>query len=143
MSTADSSIRLTNVRRAATSRQIAKFCGSSSFLEGLGQDQERISPNPDTPILNLCNEYLGDLREFLMAKRMILMLAALLTLLGALGFVKYKQVETAVAAASSFQPPPEAVTSIVAKQDHWPATMTVIGTMEAVHGVTVSADLPG
>jgi membrane fusion protein, multidrug efflux system len=78
-----------------------------------------------------------------MAKRMILMLGVVVVLLTALGFVKFKQVQSAVQAASSFQPPPEAVTSIVARQDNWPATMNVIGTMEAVHGVTVSADLPG
>ena len=45
--------------------------------------------------------------------------------------------------ASAFQPPPEAVTSIVAHREQWPATLSVIGTMEAVQGVTVSADLPG
>lgn len=78
-----------------------------------------------------------------MAKRMILMLAAAGVLLSALGFVKFKQIQTAVQAASSFAPPPEAVTSIVAKRDQWPGTMSVIGTVEAVHGVTVSADLPG
>src|SRR5579864_4333945 len=77
-----------------------------------------------------------------MAKRMILMLAVTLTALGALGFVKFKQVETAVHAAA-FQPPPEAVTSIVAARGEWPATMQVVGTVEAVRGVTVSADLPG
>jgi membrane fusion protein (multidrug efflux system) len=71
------------------------------------------------------------------------MLAVVAVVITALGFMKYRQVETAVHAASSFQPPPEAVTSIVAKQEHWPATMSVIGTMEAVQGVTVSADLPG
>ena len=32
---------------------------------------------------------------------------------------------------------------MVAQQEQWPSTMSVIGTMEAVHGVTVSADLPG
>jgi membrane fusion protein, multidrug efflux system len=78
-----------------------------------------------------------------MAKRMILMLSVTVLMLTALGFVKYRQVETAVHAAASFQPPAEAVTSIVAKQESWPATMSVIGTMEAVKGVTVSADLPG
>ncbi len=77
-----------------------------------------------------------------MAKRMILMLAVTLVLFTALGFIKFKQVQTAVHAAA-FQPPPEAVTSIVAQRQEWPATMSVIGTMEAVHGVTVSADLPG
>jgi membrane fusion protein (multidrug efflux system) len=77
-----------------------------------------------------------------MAKRMILMLGATAVLLGALGFIKFKQVQSAVQ-ASAFQPPPEAVTSIVAHREQWPATLSVIGTMEAVHGVTVSADLPG
>src|SRR6201984_3092271 len=78
-----------------------------------------------------------------MAKRMVLVLSVTAVLLTALGFVKYRQVETAVHASSSFQPPPEAVTSIVAKRELWPATMSVIGTMEAVQGVTVSAGLPG
>lgn len=77
-----------------------------------------------------------------MAKRMILMLGVTVVLLTALGFVKFRQVESAVQ-AGAFQPPPEAVTSIVAKREVWPSTMSVIGTMEAVHGVTVSADLPG
>jgi len=77
-----------------------------------------------------------------MAKRMILMLGVMAVLLTALGFVKFKQVQSAVHAAA-FQPPPQAVTSIVAQREQWPATMSVIGTMEAVHGVTVSADLPG
>jgi membrane fusion protein, multidrug efflux system len=77
-----------------------------------------------------------------MAKRMILMLGVTGVLLTALGFIKFKQVETAVH-ASAFQPPPESVTSIVAEREQWAATMAVIGTMEAVQGVTVSADLPG
>jgi membrane fusion protein, multidrug efflux system len=77
-----------------------------------------------------------------MAKRMILMLGVTGVLLTALGFIKFKQVETAVH-ASAFQPPPESVTSIVAQREQWAATMAVIGTMEAVQGVTVSADLPG
>src|SRR5438445_13152738 len=78
-----------------------------------------------------------------MAKRMILMLAVTVTLLGGLGFVKFRQIQTAGAHGASFQPPPEAVTTIVAKREKWPATLNVIGTTAAVQGVTVSADLPG
>lgn len=77
-----------------------------------------------------------------MAKKMVLMLGVIVVLLTTLGFVKFKQVESAVHAAA-FQPPPEAVTSIVAEREQWPAMMGAIGTIEAVHGVTVSADLPG
>jgi membrane fusion protein (multidrug efflux system) len=78
-----------------------------------------------------------------MAKRMIGMLVATLALVAALGFVKFKQIETAMAQGAAFQPPPEAVTTIVAQQDNWPSTLSAIGTVAAVRGVTVSADLPG
>ncbi|PYV98950.1 MAG: efflux transporter periplasmic adaptor subunit [Acidobacteria bacterium] len=78
-----------------------------------------------------------------MVKRMILMLAVVIALLAGLGFVKYRQIQTAIAEGSSFQPPPESVTTIVAKQETWPSTLNVIGTAAAIQGVTVSADLPG
>jgi membrane fusion protein, multidrug efflux system len=78
-----------------------------------------------------------------MAKRMILMLAVTAAIVAGLGFVKFKQIQVAIAQGAAFQPPPDAVTTIVARQETWPATLTSIGTMAAVHGVTVSADLPG
>jgi membrane fusion protein, multidrug efflux system len=78
-----------------------------------------------------------------MAKRMIVMLAVMMLFIAGLGFVKFRQIQTAIAQGAAFQPPPEAVTTVVAKQEQWPATLAVIGTMAAVQGVTVSADLPG
>ena len=78
-----------------------------------------------------------------MAKRMILMLVVAVAFIAGLGFVKFRQIQTAVAQGASFQPPPEAVTTVVAKPEKWPATLDVIGTAAAVQGVTVSADLPG
>ena len=78
-----------------------------------------------------------------MLKRMILMLVTVAVFLGAIGFVKFRQIQTAIAQAAAFQPPPEAVTTIVAHEEEWPATLSAIGTVVAVHGVTVSADLPG
>jgi len=71
------------------------------------------------------------------------MLALAVAVVAGLGFVKFRQIQTAVAQGASFQPPPEAVTTIVAKPEKWPATLDVIGTAVAVQGVTVSADLPG
>jgi len=78
-----------------------------------------------------------------MKKRMILMLIGMAVFITAIGAVKFRQVQAAIAKNSSFQPPPEAVTTIVARQEQWPATMSAIGTVAAVQGVTVSADLPG
>ncbi|HMK23715.1 MAG TPA: efflux RND transporter periplasmic adaptor subunit [Terriglobales bacterium] len=76
-----------------------------------------------------------------MAKRMILMLVLVVLLIAGLGFVKFRQIEAAT--KTVMQPPPEAVTTIVAKRENWPAALDVIGTMTAVQGVVVSADLPG
>jgi membrane fusion protein (multidrug efflux system) len=78
-----------------------------------------------------------------MAKRMIVMLVVVLIVIGGLGFVKFQQIQTAMAQGAAFQPPPEAVTTVVAQDEEWPATLSAIGTMAAVQGVTVSADLPG
>lgn len=78
-----------------------------------------------------------------MLKRMTIMLAATMTIVAALGFVKFKQVQTAIAQGAAFQPPPEAVTTIVAHQEDWRSSLAAIGTVAAVRGVTVSADLPG
>ncbi len=78
-----------------------------------------------------------------MTKRMWMMLMLTLGFVGALGVVKVLQIQAMVAQASSFQPPPEAVTTIRASKEQWPATLDAIGTVAAVHGVTVSADLPG
>jgi membrane fusion protein (multidrug efflux system) len=78
-----------------------------------------------------------------MLKRMIVMLAATMLIVAALGFVKFKQIQTAIAQGAAFQPPPEAVTTIVAAREVWPSTVAAIGTVAAVRGVTVSADLPG
>ncbi len=78
-----------------------------------------------------------------MLKRMILMLVVVLALLGGLGFYKYRQISAAIAQGKSYAPPPTAVTTLVAKREIWPSTLNVIGTAEAIQGVTVSADLPG
>src|SRR5438132_14408394 len=78
-----------------------------------------------------------------MAKRMFVMLTVTLLFVAGLGFVKFKQIQTAIAQGAAFQPPPEAVTTVVAAQEPWPSTLNVIGTMAAVRGVTVSADLAG
>lgn len=77
-----------------------------------------------------------------MAKRMLLMLAVVVVVISSLGYFKSRQIQAAVQ-AHSFQPPPEAITTVVAKQETWPSTENVVGTMAAVHGVTISADLPG
>ena len=78
-----------------------------------------------------------------MLKRMILMLIVTGAFIAALGLVKFRQIQEAMGQAAAFQPPPEAVTTVVAPMERWPATLSAIGTIAPVQGVTVSADLPG
>jgi membrane fusion protein (multidrug efflux system) len=77
-----------------------------------------------------------------MTKRMVLMLVVAAALIGGLGYFKLRQVQAA-SKNGAFQPPPEAVTTVIAKQETWPSTLRVVGSTVAIHGVTVSADLPG
>jgi len=78
-----------------------------------------------------------------MAKRMILMLVLMTVFISVLGVVKFRQFQAMGAQFAAMQPPPEAVTTIVAQREEWSSTLGAIGTVAAVQGVTVSADLPG
>ena len=78
-----------------------------------------------------------------MLKRMAFMLGVVLVVIGSLGFVKYRQIEASIQGFKNFQPPPTAVTTVAARQENWPSSLNAIGTVVAVQGVTVSADLPG
>ena len=76
-----------------------------------------------------------------MRKRLFITLGLFLALVGALGLLKYRQIK--IAMSMPWTQPPEAVTTVVAKEESWVASQAAIGTVVAVHGVTLSADLPG
>jgi membrane fusion protein (multidrug efflux system) len=78
-----------------------------------------------------------------MRKRMIITLTVLIAFIGVIGTVKALQIKAAIAQGASWQPPPEAVTTIVTRVEHWSSSLSAVGSVEAVRGVTVSADLPG
>jgi len=78
-----------------------------------------------------------------MLKRMLVVLAIVAAFLGIIGFVKFKQFQTAIAAGRSFQPPPEAVTTVVVRQESWESALQSVGSLAPVQGVLLSADQPG
>lgn len=78
-----------------------------------------------------------------MKKRMVLMLAVAAVFIASIGAVKYNQIKKGMAMQAAFVMPAEAVTTVVAKPEEWPATLSAIGSVTAVQGVVVSADLPG
>jgi len=76
-----------------------------------------------------------------MTKRMLIMLAAVIVFIALVGGFKFMQIKKAM--SQSWSAPPEAVTTVVAKPESWNSTLNAIGTVAAVQGVTVAADLPG
>ena len=78
-----------------------------------------------------------------MKKRMFWMLAVVIAFIAIIASVKTFQIKAAMAQGASYQPPPEAVTTVVAKTDEWNTNLNAIGSVAAVQGVTVAADLPG
>ncbi len=78
-----------------------------------------------------------------MTKRMLIVIGTMVVIIVALGATKFFQIKAAMAQGAGFQPPPEAVTTVVADEQEWPSTLRSVASVVAVQGVTVSADLPG
>ena len=77
-----------------------------------------------------------------MAKRMILMLVGVALFVGAVATVKGRQRQMGAAQAASFQPPPEAVTTIVAGRESWPEGLAAIGTAVAIQTLALKVAKP-
>jgi membrane fusion protein, multidrug efflux system len=80
-----------------------------------------------------------------MKKIFLIVLAFLagIAIVAALGGIKFFQVRKAMAEYASFAPPPETVTSLIAKEEEWIPSLKAVGSTAAVQGVTVSTDEPG
>jgi membrane fusion protein (multidrug efflux system) len=86
---------------------------------------------------------MSQVEEYPVNKRMFQMLAAVLAFVAVIAFVKFQQIQAAMAGNKSFTPPPEPVTTIVARPQPWAASVEAVGSVAPVQGVTLSADLPG
>jgi len=78
-----------------------------------------------------------------MKKRILFSLLGLLLVIGLLVGIKGLQIFKMVGTGKSFTPPPETVTTAQARQESWEATLDAVGSLEAVQGVTVAAELSG
>ena len=73
----------------------------------------------------------------------IVVIAGLLAVTGILVGIKGGQILTMVRAGESFVPPPESVSSAKVEAAEWETTRSAIGSLVALHGVTLGAELPG
>lgn len=78
-----------------------------------------------------------------MKKKVIITLIGLVIVIAILGAIKAIQIGAMIDHSKKFVPPPETVTSVTVKTDSWDAYLTAIGTLNAVKGVTVGAELVG
>lgn len=76
-------------------------------------------------------------------KRIVLALLGLAVVVGALAGAKYFQIKGMIAQGQNFVPPPGVVTTAGVKADRWESFLTAVGSLEAVQGVEVTAELPG
>ena len=78
-----------------------------------------------------------------MKKRVIFTIVGLLVLIGVLAGIKGLQISQMVANGKQFVPPPETVTAFEVHPDSWESLLTSVGSLEAVQGVMVTAELKG
>ena len=77
-----------------------------------------------------------------MKKGIILSTVGVLVLVGGLGGIKFLQIGRMSAQALQ-TPPPEIVTAAVARKQTWESLLPAVGSLQAVQGVTVEAELAG
>jgi membrane fusion protein (multidrug efflux system) len=75
--------------------------------------------------------------------RIIIALVGVLLVVGALGTIKGLQIKRMIAHGESFVPPAQTVTAAEAQPMTWERTYTTVGSLEAVQGVMVTAELSG
>jgi membrane fusion protein (multidrug efflux system) len=78
-----------------------------------------------------------------MKKRIIITLVGLAVVIGILGGIKGLQIDRMIAQGSQMVPPPEPVTTAVARMEAWESVLISVGSLAAVQGVTVTAELAG
>jgi membrane fusion protein (multidrug efflux system) len=76
-------------------------------------------------------------------KKIFIGVAIVLLVAGGLGGIKVLQIKTLIASAKSFSQPPETVSSTVVREEKWQGTLTAIGSIAAVQGVTITPEIAG
>jgi membrane fusion protein, multidrug efflux system len=78
-----------------------------------------------------------------MIRNIVLAIVLLLAVVGGLAGVKIGQIRKLIANKDAFAPPPESVSTFVAQEENWQATLTAIGSITAKEGVMVTPEIPG
>jgi membrane fusion protein (multidrug efflux system) len=75
--------------------------------------------------------------------RISIAIIGLVVVVGAIGAIKGLQIGRMVAHGEAFAPPPQAITVAPVNRTTWESTLKAVGSLEAVQGVMVTAELSG
>ncbi len=78
--------------------------------------------------------------------RYLIAVVGLVVVIGGLVYVKFSQISSLMAMGEQMQasgPPPETVNTAKAEQQAWEATVSTVGTITAVRGLSLSTEVPG
>jgi len=78
-----------------------------------------------------------------MKTKIAIALFIVLLVIGGLAGVKTLQIRTLIASGSKFVPPPESISSAVVRAETWQGTLSAVGTITAVQGVTITPEIAG
>jgi membrane fusion protein, multidrug efflux system len=78
-----------------------------------------------------------------MKKRVIVVGVVLIAVIALLAGIKALQIKAMIDHGKKFVPPPETVTTATVTSESWETALSATGTLNAVQGVTVAAEMPG
>lgn len=78
-----------------------------------------------------------------MKKTYIIVIIGLIVIIGGLAGIKVLQIRAMIDQGKNFVLPPEVVTSVSVKADSWESVLTAVGSLDAVQGVTITAEITG
>lgn len=78
-----------------------------------------------------------------MKKAILIAILGLMVVIGILAGVKTWQIRAMVAQGKQFVMPPEIVTATQVQAEAWESTLTAVGSLDAVQGVTLTAEISG
>jgi membrane fusion protein (multidrug efflux system) len=78
-----------------------------------------------------------------MIRKIILACVIVAVVVGGLAGIKLAQFKKLMGGGKAFAPPPETVSAAVVREENWQSTLSAIGTLAAVQGVTVTPEIAG
>jgi len=75
--------------------------------------------------------------------RIVIAIFGVLLAIGGIGAIKGVQIREMIAQSESFVPPPQTVTVATATPTSWDKTLSAVGSLEAVQGMMITAELAG